>query len=205
MNSKVFGKDFLNPNKLDNDNKLTLLDLLQSLDDVLRTKSETKNNKELIKWLKDTKGAKNSLEILQNKFNKMNYDENIQKFKKDLQKYLPQEKEYEGEEIKVVIPALENKRPQEFLECLDVILHNKIEEIPQRMKLFLRVYNERKYSEYDEIYWEVIDTLLSKYYKDIEIIRSIIKDIPLQLSKMMHYEELIELIKTFITRAKYSI
>ncbi|WP_417904499.1 hypothetical protein [Candidatus Tisiphia endosymbiont of Micropterix aruncella] len=211
LNSKVFGKDFFNPNKLDDDNNLTLLDLLQSLDDVLRTKSETNNNKKLIKWLKDTKGAKSSLEILQDKFNKGNYDENIQKFKEDLKNYLPQE-EHKGRGIKVVIPASKNKRPQELLECLDVILHNKRDEIPQRVKLFLRVYNERKYSECDEIYWEVIDTLLSKYYKEIdrdkyiEIIRSIIENIPLKTSKIIHYEELINLflkkisLKSFFTK-----
>lgn len=192
LNSEVFGKDFFNPNKLDDDNNLTLLDLLQSLDDVLSTKSETNNNKKLIKLLK-TKGAENSLE-----FNKGNYDENIQKFKKDLKNYLPQE-EHKGRGIKVVTPASQNKRPQEFLECLDVILHNKKDEIPQRVKLFLRVYKERKYSEFDEIYWEVIDTLLSKYYQDIdrnkyiEIIRSIIENIPLNSSRMIHYEELINL------------
>ncbi|WP_367363960.1 hypothetical protein [Candidatus Tisiphia endosymbiont of Nedyus quadrimaculatus] len=211
LNSEVFDKNLFNPNKLDDDNNLALLDLLQSLEDVLRTKPEINNNKKLIKWLKDTKGAKHSSEILQDKFNKGDYDENIQKFKQELQNYLPQE-EHKGRGIKVVTPALENKRPQEFLECLDVILHNKRNEIPQRVKLFLCVYNKRKYSKCDEIYWEVIDTLLSKYYKEIdrdkyiEIIRSVIKDIPLKTSKMIHYEELINLylkkisLKSFFTK-----
>lgn len=208
LNSEVFDKNLFNPNKLDDDNNLALLDLLQSLEDVLRTKPEINNNKKLIKWLKDTKGAKHSSEILQDKFNKGDYDENIQKFKQELQNYLPQE-EHKGRGIKVVTPALENKRPQEFLECLDVILHNKRNEIPQRVKLFLCVYNKRKYSKCDEIYWEVIDTLLSKYYKEIdrdkyiEIIRSVIKDIPLKTSKMIHYEELINLYLKKISLKSY--
>ncbi|WP_341758089.1 hypothetical protein [Candidatus Tisiphia endosymbiont of Ditula angustiorana] len=199
LNSKVFAKDFFDPNKLNNDN-LTLLDLLQSLNDVLRTKLETNNNKKLIKWLKDEKDAKNSSEILQDKFNKENYDKNIEKFKQGLEYCLSQQ---QCEGIKRIF---ENEKPKEFLECLDLILNNKREEILQHMKLFFCKYTTKCV----EVY--VVDKLLREYYQDIdrnkyiEIIRSIIEKIPLESSKMIHYEELITLYfdkikqKTFLTK-----
>ncbi|WP_417904498.1 hypothetical protein [Candidatus Tisiphia endosymbiont of Micropterix aruncella] len=186
LNNKVFGKDFFNPNKLDNNN-LTLLDWLESLEHLL-IKSESKKNQELIKWLKDKKGAKNSLEILQDKFNQGDYDTNVEKLKKTLEGYSR---------------TLKRERPEEFLKCVDVILHNKRDEISQHIKLFFCKNNTKSNeSQSDELQSNeryVVDTLLTKYYKDIdrnkyiEIIRSIIKNIPLKSSRIFHYEELINL------------
>ncbi|MDR0329489.1 MAG: hypothetical protein LBH99_02320 [Rickettsia sp.] len=157
LNSKVFDESLFNPNRLNDDNNLTLLDLLESLNDVLIDRSEIKKNRELIQWLKEKKGAKKSSEILQGKFNQEDYDKNIEKFKEELKKCSTQEKSVG--EFKVVT-KFENNRSKEFLECLDVILNNKRGEISQRIKLLLDKQNTDHY----EDYVSVLDTLLSEYF-----------------------------------------
>ncbi len=199
LNSKVFDENLFNPNRLNDDNNLTLLDLLESLNDVLIDRSEIKKNKELIKSLKEKKGAKHSLEILQDKFDQENYDKNIEKFKKELQECLPKEVTSEGG-FKAV-RKFEQNRPKEFLECLDAILNNKRGEIFQRIKLLLKKQDTKNH----EAHVYVVDTLLRKYYKDIEIIRYIVKDVPLDSLRMIYYEELIGLyfdkkLKPFLTK-----
>jgi hypothetical protein len=91
LNSKVFDENLFNANRLNDDNNLTLLNLLESLHAVLIDRSEIKKNRELIQWLKEKKGAKKSSEVLQGKFNQEDYDKNIEKFKKELQECLPKE------------------------------------------------------------------------------------------------------------------
>ncbi|WP_375330781.1 hypothetical protein [Candidatus Tisiphia endosymbiont of Oplodontha viridula] len=205
LNSKVFDENLFNPNRLNDDNNLTLLDLLESLNDVLIDRSEIKKNRELIQWLKEKKGAKKSSEILQGKFNQEDYDKNIEKFKEELKKCSTQEKSVG--EFKVVT-KFENNRSKEFLECLDVILNNKRGEISQRIKLLLDKQNTDHY----EDYVSVLDTLLSEYYKYIDhneyikIIHSIVAKIQSDSLRMIHYEELIGLyfdkikLKSFLTK-----
>ncbi|MFP3034978.1 MAG: hypothetical protein ACEY3C_05645, partial [Candidatus Tisiphia sp.] len=163
LNSKVFDENLFNPNRLNDDNNLTLLDLLESLNDVLIDRSEIKKNRELIQWLKDKKGAKNSLEILKDNFNQGNYDKNIKKFKEELQECFPQE--VVSESRFTAIRKLEQNRSKEFLECLDVILNNKKEEISQRMQSLLETQDT---DHYKEVYVHVLDTLLFEYYKYID-------------------------------------
>lgn len=194
LNSKVFDENLFNPNRLNDDNNLTLLDLLESLNDVLIDRSEIKKNRELIQWLKDKKGAKNSLEILKDNFNQGNYDKNIKKFKEELQECFPQE--VVSESRFTAIRKLEQNRSKEFLECLDVILNNKKEEISQRMQSLLETQDT---DHYKEVYVHVLDTLLFEYYKYIDndkyikIIQSIVARIPSTQLQMFHYEELINL------------
>ncbi|MDR0773730.1 MAG: hypothetical protein LBE72_00060 [Rickettsia sp.] len=194
LNGKVFDENLFNPNRLNDDNNLTLLDLLESLNDVLIDRSEIKKNRELIKWLKDKKGAKTSLEILQQNFSKEDYDKNIEKFKEALQELLPQE--VVSESRFTAIRKLEQNRSKEFLECLDVILNNKKEEISQRMQSLLETQDT---DHYKEVYVHVLDTLLFEYYKYIDndkyikIIQSIVARIPSTQLQMFHYEELINL------------
>ncbi len=207
LNSRVFDENLFNPNRLNDDNNLTLLDLLKSLNDVLINRSEIKKNSELIQWLKEKKGAKKSSEILQGKFNQEDYDKNIEKFKKELQECLPKEVTSEGG-FKAV-RKFENNRSKEFLECLDVILNNKRGEISQHIKLLL---NKQQDTDHYKVYVHVLDTLLSEYYKYIDhneyikIIHSIVAKIQSDSLRVIHYEELIELyfdkikLKSFLTK-----
>ncbi|WP_425362729.1 hypothetical protein [Candidatus Tisiphia endosymbiont of Hybos culiciformis] len=197
LNSKVLSENLFNPNRLNKDN-LTLLDLVESLQNVLNTKSDIQQNKKLIQWLKDKKGAKNASEILQ-KFNQKNYDENVEKLKEKLAEYsVTSTQKLEGYVVvskKEEVSAESLGTSAKLLECFYVILNNKIDEIPRHMKLFLRVSQKNNESYIVQVC--VVDKFLKECYKGIypdsyiNIICSIIGDMPLNSLKITHYEELI--------------
>ncbi|WP_375331668.1 hypothetical protein [Candidatus Tisiphia endosymbiont of Temnostethus pusillus] len=198
LNSEVLSNLF-DPNMLDKDN-LTLLDLVESLQNILSIQSDIRQNKKLIQWLKEKKGAKNASEILKQDFNKEDYDQNVEKLKKELEGYSITSTQKLGGCLLV-----SKKEPwsaeslgtsAELLQCFDVILNNKTDEIARHMKLFFRTQNNNE--SYYIVQVCVVGKLLRECYKNIDIdnyikiISSIIKDVPLNSLKMAYYEELIE-------------
>ncbi|MCC8398262.1 MAG: hypothetical protein LN569_03030 [Rickettsia endosymbiont of Labidopullus appendiculatus] len=139
VDSEALGKNLFNPNRLDDQYNLTLLDLVESLQKVLGNKPDIKKNEELIKWLKNDKGAKTSLEITQNP-NQEKYDENVKKFKEKLEKdsstSMKKSGGYSFVSKKASVSAEKLGTSPELLDCFYAILNYKTDDIPQCMRLF---------------------------------------------------------------------